>query len=168
MFGSMRLFGISFASRRSRRVLVVATYIVLAGYLSVFCLPMRRWNQVAAQLFAAVLLGVSYLVFGSVVQNLTFVRREAVQGLGLSRPFVYGAAAPDEFEVALRNAAHYKAFRFVAYSSLGLACLVLGLLDNRSRLAGSLVLVTMLSFVAIVLTLPQAIVLWEQPDFLSN
>ena len=107
---------------------------------------------------------VSYAVFGKLVRPTVLGPRGGeMTGLGLT-PRRRDQDEPDERDLALRNAAHYQAFRaamvygFVLWASIPLYW----------RLSGPsvvlLVLLIAMPLLTILLTLPQAIILWTEPD----
>ena len=74
----------------------------------------------------------------------------------------------DERELAVRNAAYFTAYRAVAVYSI-IACMALSYSSELSAsTALSLMLWVFISLLAMILTLPPAVILWTEPDVLEE
>ena len=155
------ILGVSMVRRENRRLLVAITYatlLVLVLALNAF----RAWNQgmnVSTWLLLAVVL-VSRGVFGSLVKPTLLMRQwDETISLGLAPMRHRGEDELDERELAVRNAAYFQAYRVLAlYSFLFVPFLLSGAIGSRV-----LPLIAM-PLLVLALTLPQAVVLWTEPD----
>jgi len=137
----MSLLGIDMAPRANRRWLVAVTYLSLMAVFAVICAQGGD--------HAIILILMSTIINGVVLGGYG-------QG-GLIKPFV--TRSNDEREIHRRDRMHFYAYRFVV------ALLLLGYVlggdpFNYPRLSRAL----FLGGVVIGLTLPQALLLWMEPD----
>jgi len=146
--------------RKNRRWLVAVTYATLLVLLLTLG-PHRHWNQgmnVGTWLLLAVVF-VSRGVFGSLVnQTMVPERRGEPISLGLAPMRHRDEDEPDERELAVRNAAYFEAYRVLAVYSAFLV-----LYSSTSFGAFALPLIAM-PLLVMALTLPQAVILWTEPD----
>ncbi len=181
-----RAFGFSMERQRTRRRLVVITYLVLATICGVTVDLTQRYSWAFAYaLYAAIAVGI--FVFGGqgryglIKSFLNKPPRQEPAVVDLVRlqldPMsiaVDDASSwkNDERELARRDAAHY-----IAYQPLVIGFFVILLLASWAiRLPpwGSLqVVLHLILTVALVasvlaITLPSAIILWREPDLLEN
>jgi hypothetical protein len=168
MLRTPAILGISMAPRRNRRLLVALTYVallVLMVIISIFPIPGFRDNVLGTALvlgYCAVGLG----VFGRLVEEtvLPQVRGGEMTSLGLT-PRRRDVDEPDERDVAIRNAAYFVAYRALA---VYLAIICAGAQLGFESLTGSGAVVAFrllaLPVLAMAFTLPQAIILWNEPD----
>ncbi len=161
------ILGASMASRSHRRTLVAATYAILLALVAAILAAPPLGGRVRSLwlLFLPLAFNVvSHAVFGRMIDPMLPkpAGREAT-GLGLTLPS-RAQDEPDEREMAVRNAAHYHAFR---------AATVYGLFYWTAiplywRLHASAIILLVLLFaiplLTMLLTLPQAIILWTEPD----
>jgi len=144
-------------SRKSRRWLVAGTYFILALVCVSIALP---WTHAYVPIVLTFVLlysvGWSSRLFHSVVVGPTEPPPHLRTVLGLIRK--RRPDDPDERDIAVRNAAHYKAYYIIAAYSL-FACLYLVVLGmNR---------IPLLVFLPVGMfgpTLPQAVILWTEDD----
>lgn len=161
---------VSIASQKKRRLVVVATYAIAVAFAAVVMIEPSLFGQSGSLLHLLVLLVVVPLL-GLVPGLFYFLVKLPIPGsssiettrLGLT-PGPRDPDDPDERQVTIRNAAHYKASRFlILYCSI--FCIVFLFLDDLNsatvhRLMESLV--ALLLF--LVWSLPPAIILWTEPD----
>lgn len=160
------LFGIPMVRRRNRRALVFATYALLL-ILTAIILIFHPWVNVWVW-FVLAFNVTGGLVFGKLVKQTTFPEHStpAVAAIGIvDRP---AKESLDERELSVRNAAYFLAFRILALYSTAFFVSVHYLLLYKPTLAPQLILALMIPVLVMVLTLPQAIVLWSEPDLPSE
>ncbi len=75
---------------------------------------------------------------------------------------------PDEREVSERNKAHFLAFRVVAIYSLFVFIAIAFAQDHTLLLSASMLQVVVAILTVLVLTLPQAIMLWSHTDLVEE
>ena len=167
MLSTPKILGISMAPQKNRRSFVIATYAILVAVVAILLTLPPLGGRIRSMWLLFLPLAynvVSYAVFGKLVRPTVLTPRGGeMTSLGLT-PRRRHQDEPDERDVALRNAAHYQAFRaaaiygFVLWASIPLYW----------RLSGPsvvlLVLLMAMPLLTILLTLPQAIILWTEPD----
>jgi len=146
------IFGISMVSRERRRWLVVLCYaafslLILLGFAA--SSDSTRFILVLFAVFAGTC--IRFAIFYRLAKDVVLPWQEAT-----SLNTLWHKSGPDERQVAVRNAAYYRAYRVVA------AYLFL-IMSAASAGEAALMGLTALLFV-LVLTLPQAIILWTEPD----
>lgn len=155
-----KFLGISMERRSRRRALVTGTYLFLAALMSLVLV--RQAGRLlqpgdfiggANLVFILVFTVVSRWVFGSLV------RMETVP---VPQP---GEFAPDERELVVRNRAHFYVFRCIAVY-LTLLWMAYAVLNANGIATISLNVFGLLIFPAVIMaiTLPQALILWTEPD----
>jgi len=156
--------GFSMAQRNNRRLLVVATYGVL--FLLMIGMFAARADMIITVL---VCLNLAWLlasgsVLGRLIKNTSVPQslppREPVN-LGLT-PKHHGLDEMDERDVAVRNAACFKAYRVVA--AYAVLLYLTPAVISSSYLSTRLCELLLTPLMAMAVTLPQAIVLWNEPD----
>lgn len=155
--------GLSMAEQSHRRILIIATYLVLAILMGAIIAASANvvivtlacvilaWN-----IFSGSLLG-RLVANTSVPQSMRF--GELID-LGLARN-PRDPDAMDERDVAVRNAACFKAYRVIGFYTLVLVLLAPGLGAMATVRTFEALLAPLL---AMAVTLPQAIILWTEPD----
>ena len=168
MFRTTTFAGISMTSQRNRRALVVVTYILLA--IASVLLGVARGAKFQPIWIILVFSVVSQWIFGSLVPQETLPpqRRSEPIDLGLAASGPRPDPPPDEREISERNNAHFLAFRVVAVYSLFVFMIIASMQDQSFfiRLSTLQVFAAILS--VLVLTLPQAILLWSHPDLMEE
>jgi hypothetical protein len=149
----MSIFGMDMARRVSRRSLVAATYLGLA---LVCVVTWTTWGTEAPALTLVLTscLVVNAIIFGGYARG------------GLIKPFATCTPAgtptrwhQDERELGRRDRMHFYAYRIVVV--LALLAFALGRRPfEHSQISHVLLLAT----VVLGLTLPQALLLWNEPD----
>jgi hypothetical protein len=147
--------------RKNRRLLVAVTYAALLALILVVTV-LLPWDRALHSPGLLLLLCVfaSRGVFGSLVKNTLHTRRwgETIS-LGLAPTQHREDGEPDERELAVRNAAYFEAYRVLAlYSFL----LVVFALSGSS--AATVLPQLAMPLLVLAYTLPQAVVLWTEPD----
>lgn len=157
---------ISIASQKKRRLLVTATYTVLVAVLAVIAVKpsfLSEIGELGRQLLVIAVGLVPILFFYLAKLPIPGGSSIEMTRLGLT-PGPRDPDDLDERQVATRNAAHYQAFRFVFWYSLVLLIASVLMDDlNPATARRLMVTLTMLLFF-VVWTLPQAIILWTEPD----
>ena len=163
------IFGVSMVRQKNRRWLVAATYaalLVVMATLSVARSRDVRFGVLTCIILAVVL--VSRGVFGSMVKQMMLTRRwDETISLGLAARPHRDEDQLDEREQAVRNAAYFEAYRMLALYCFFLFPLLVSssfeLFWSSSLGRVALPLSGMLLF-GIAWTLPQAVILWTEPD----
>jgi hypothetical protein len=172
MSNTPTILGISMAPQRNRRLLVAVTCTIVVAFIAVFAVMsswVRELGPLGYQSFflAGVLLILvpRWFWFPKLTKLTPFGQQRSVEmtRLGLT-PGPRDPCDPDERQVAIRNAAYYQAFRVVIIYSflLFLAPDFLHHLSDSTAQRWMRALLLLLIF--IVCSLPQAIILWTEPD----
>ena len=166
MLVNRRILGISLNSRRNRRWLVVLIYVFLGilfivGSLEHVGIFMEFWFFIYPALI------INTLIFG----NFIFWKKRYG---GLLKPFTPDPERPnDERELAARDSAHYRAYKALTFFIFLMVILCIELpAGYRKGLSPTelLFFVRMSGYglYSIAITLPQAILLWREPDIESE
>jgi asparagine N-glycosylation enzyme membrane subunit Stt3 len=184
MFENTELFGISMASRTNRRALVAITYVfaallIVASVLLarfVMGMPGRSLLKVVLGMFAwlPVFLvqiiipgsGTFKGIFGRLVPEQTFsFRVPVIRSLGLARGVLCDLPEADEREIRVRNSAYFLAFKILArYAFVFLFACVVPLVNSEGAVARTVAVFASIPLVVMLFTLPQAIIIWTEPD----
>ncbi len=173
MIDDQTFLGIPMARRKNRRWLVAITYalaLACEAAASVSAFGGRAsgmwevvWTQVGFMAFF-----VPWVIFSRrITTNIWGMRRHRIADLGLARGGVE-VVDPDEREMMVENAAYRKAYwvvvciAFTAIFVTALRAVPLGSVIGLPLRPAIVFLVTLLLIVAF--TLPQAIILWTEPD----
>jgi len=163
------ILGISMAPRKSRRLLVAFTYAVMLALMAtvIIVFPSGR-PQMDALWFCVLPLAyniVSRAIFGRLVKDtvLPEIHGGEMTSLGLTHRR-RDEDEPDEREVAVRNSAYFSAYRALALYSIALWAAWPLFLRMRTSTAAPVLLMLTMPLLAMALTLPQAVVLWSEPD----
>jgi hypothetical protein len=158
------------ARRNNRRLLVATTYATLIILMVAYILLLPSKALLNAITMGLVLAynGVSRAMFGRLVKQT--VLPEPGPGGWIS----LNLAAPgrprrseddlDEREVAVRNAAHFEAYRALALYSIALWVASPFFFSLRPSMGVRGLMLLAMPLLAMALTLPQAVVLWTEPD----
>ena len=157
MLVNRHVWGVSMNSRRNRRLLVVFLYAFI-GLLIVLALQKHISDFT---IWFVVFLVVNPLIFGD------FMFWGKKYG-GLLKPFHQDPERPnDERELAARDAAHFR-----AYTTLELLLFTILLARYTNHLSPSEILpytrTCFWGLFAVASTLPQAVLLWSEPDIDSE
>jgi hypothetical protein len=187
MFENTELFGISMAPRANRRALVVITYSLTAGVIvgcvglarSIGAIPGHSPLKSPLVLLAWVPIFLVQVVipgsgnfrgiFGRFVPEQTFsFRRQTIRTLGLARGVEDEQPKADEREMSVRNEAYFLAFKIVAWYAFIFLFGCVGLVSREGEAARTAAAVAAIPIVVMLFTLPQAIILWTEPDLTSE
>lgn len=165
MLNTPRFLGISMAAQKNRRLFVTVTYMILmVCFVAALFVPFRgnRIQTVWGLLFILVYLMGNHFLFGSMVKPfMAFYPPKEEETTSLrSAPRQRDPDEPDERELAVRNAAHYTAFRVAAIYGF----LVWLVAISAPTLSGSAMALLTLPLLTVLWTLPQAIILWTEAD----
>lgn len=163
MLRNPTFLGFSMAERNHRRLLVLGTYSVLAALMAAIVAATADVALVAWALVVVAWNVVSGAILGRLVTNTSMpqnIRFGALIDLRLAaRP--RDPEEMDERDIAVRNAACFKAYRAIGMYVLLLALLVPGIKHMATVRTFEALLAPLL---AMAVTLPQAIILWTEPD----
>jgi hypothetical protein len=157
------LFGLSMAERSHRRMLVTATYAVLALLMALFIASPEDLVVVSLACVSIAWLLVGRGILASVIENTSVpqnVRDSELIDLGLTRQS-HDPEKTDERDVAIRNAACFKACRVIGFYTI---ILVLIAPAFGTMVAVRTFEALLAPLLAMGVTLPQAIILWTEPD----
>lgn len=168
MLRTPAILGFSMVSQSNRRLLVgtiYATFLALMATVIIILPPGRQQNAVWMCLVLAYNV-VSRAVFGKLVKDtvLPEIYGGELTSLGLAPRRRRGEDQPDEREVAVRNGAYFEAYRVLAVYSVAVWLLSPSFLLLSGATAVRVLLVLTMPLLAMALTLPQAVVLWTEPD----
>jgi hypothetical protein len=175
MIQQTKFMGIPLKTRRQRRLLVVLYYLLLAAMAGVgFWLGPKAWVDLIAftLVLGGLLGGISYEAPVKAYERLPVpLGADGPQTLNLSgrrENHLYLWTPLDERERTERNQAHYTAYRILRWS-LGLVALVYVFSLNWTYSGakwdlGKHLPVMVWVLVVYVLSLPQAVVLWTEPQ----
>lgn len=183
MFEDTTFLGISMVPRANRRALVVVTYVLTAGVIAAFIALARAigahehsslksllvllvWVPILFVLFVIPGSGSFRGIFGRLVpaQTLSF-RVRSIHSLGLARGIQDEDHRADERETSVRNSASSLAFRIVAwYAAVFLSPCAAPLVSQGGEAVRIMAAVAAIPIVVMLFTLPQAIILWAEPD----
>jgi len=155
------------ALRKNRRLFVAVTYAVMLA-LTVTILIVPSWGNRFATVWmtaGGAFFLACWVVFGKLVKQTgpLDIRGGEITSLGLV-PRRRDKDEPDEREAAIRNAACFQAYRVLAlYSIIIWLALELSFGLSASAAIKLLELLTM-PLLGMVFTLPQAALLWTEPD----
>jgi hypothetical protein len=159
------LLGVSMEPRKNRRLLVTATYSVVLMVLTAIVIVAWAYSGYLAFVLSLVygaILTLTFQFFGRIVKQTLFseLRMGEFIFLGLGRKR-RGTAEPDERDLAVRNAASFTAYRILAIYSFFVFLMLFPAFDSGNRLA---FLLLVLPYMLFAPTLPQAVILWTEPD----
>jgi hypothetical protein len=180
MLRNTQYFGISMTTQRNRRLLVIITYVGFAALVLVHAL---RHHGNSADLTFFVLICVllaGRAAFGYLVPVYPFsIRAASVSAVPEVKSLMHpelnerfrdderDPEPPDEREIVVRNRAYYVAFNTVMVYTLALS-IVGGFASDpqfSSRLpVAAIAPYALLPILLMATTLPQAIILWTEPD----
>jgi hypothetical protein len=168
MLGTPAFLSFSMVRRNHRRLLVAATYATVLALMAAVILILPSGRQMNA-IWMCFVLGynvVSRSIFGRLVKDtvLPEFRGGDLTSLGLAPRRNRSEDEPDEREVAVRNAAYFKAYRALAVCSIAIWVASPFFFSLSAATAVRVLQLFALPLLAIAMTLPQAVVLWTEPD----
>ncbi len=163
MLGIPTIFGISMASQNRRRWLVFFCYVVL--WISIVLVFYS--TSVAARFLLTTMMtfvgsSIQFVIFFKLAGDTVLPVQKVAEhhNLGLFRTPPSDRFKLDERQVAVRNAAYHKAYRIVAAYLLLIPIIFL---SSTSSPKMFLAIYTLIVY-GVIYTLPQAIILWTEPD----
>ncbi len=168
MIDDQTFLGIPMARRKNRRWLVAITYaLVLACETAGPTLALEGWTSrgwaLAWSQLAMISLLVPWIIFGRrITTRMWGMFGHRIPDLGLS-PSAAERTEPDERESMVRDAAYRKAYWIVANCVPLFALFVMGMGPLASTPKPVIFFLFVLLLIMIY-TLPQAIILWTEPD----
>ena len=184
MLRNTEYLGISMATQRNRRLLVILTYAGFASLVFVHAIR-HRGNGTDLSFFVLIcILLAGRAAFGYLVPVYPFsYSSAAVSAVPEVRSLLHperneafrdqerDPAPPDERDIVVRNRAYYVAFNSVMVYTLALA-MVGGFVSDpqlsRRLPVATLAPYALLPILLMATTLPQAIILWTEPDLLDE
>ena len=168
MLRTPTVLGISMAPRKNRRLLVATTYATVLALMAAVIIILPSGRQIDA-MWMFFVLGynvVSRAIFGRLVKDtvLPELRGGEMTSLGLAPRRHRRADESDEREVAVRNAAYFKAYRALAVYSFAVWFVSPLFFSLSGSTAVRVIQLFALPLLLMALTLPQAVVLWTEPD----
>ena len=165
-------------TQRSRRVIVIAYYLVFIAF-AIWLLWLRGAGRYASLLpltwfWASMLGGLSFT--GPVRLFSPWQRKFAdgsAWGIDPGRPHPYLKDRPllhpigclDEHDIAIRDRAHYLAYSTLRWPAIGAALFApLFLMHSSSEQVAHILFLISVPVAALFFSLPQAIILWTEPD----
>jgi hypothetical protein len=161
------VLGISMAFQQSRRLLVAVTYEVMLAMTATVIVILPSGRQIDAIWWCLLLFYnvVSRAIFGRLVKDTVLPQPQVgLTSLGLEPQRRRSEDEPDEREVAVRNAAYFGAFRVLAVYSIVLWVAAPCFFSLRPEAGIRGLMLLAMPLLAMALTLPQAILLWNEPD----
>ena len=172
MLTAPTFLGFSMVPRNNRRRLVVIVYAILIALVAaagIIFPSVRYLRGRALAISSSMVLAycvVSWSIFGKLAKDTVLPQTcgRKMTSLGLSPRRRRAEDDLDEREVAVRNAAYFAAYRAVAVYSyfLWMACAFSCVLS--APIALLLLQLLVVPLLAMVFTLPPAVVLWTEPD----
>jgi len=169
MLRTPAILGFPMVRRNNRRLLVIATYgtllVLMAAYI--LLLPSRDLLNAINMCFVLAYVGASRGVFGRLVKETVLPEPHGGEmislGLAEARPH-RSEDNPDEREVVVRNAAHFQAYRALAVYSIALWLVSPFFFSWSGSMGVRGFMLLAMPLLAMAVTLPQAVVLWTEPD----
>jgi hypothetical protein len=160
----------SMVRRNNRRLLVATTYatlmVLMAAYI--LLLPSKALLNAITMGFILAYNGVSRAMFGRLVKQtvLPEIHGGELISLRLAAPGRPRRSEDDldEREVTVRNAAHFEAYCALALYSIALWVASPFFFSLRPSMGVRGFMLLALPLLVMALTLPQAVVLWTEPD----
>jgi hypothetical protein len=169
MLRTPAFLGFPMVRRSNRRLLVATTYAALLALMAAVIIIFPSGRQMDAVWLCVFPLAynlVSRAIFGKLVKEtvLPEVHGGELTSLGLAPGHRRSEDEPDEREVAVRNAAYFEAYRALAMYSIAVWVAWPFIFLLSASTAVRVLLLLTVPLLAMVLTLPQAVVLWTEPD----
>lgn len=168
MLRTPAFLGFSMVHQNNRRLLVATTYTTLLPLMATVIMIFPAGRLINATVMCLILAYnlVSRAIFGRLVKDtvLPQLRGGEMTSLGLSPSRHHSQDEPDEREVALRNTAYFKAYRALAVYSVAVWIASPLFFSLNASIAVRVLLLLTMPLLAMALTLPQAVVLWTEPD----
>jgi len=168
MLKTRALLGFSMVNRSNRRLLVATTYAALLVMMAIVIIILPAGRQIDAVWMCGILAYnvVSRAILDRLVKDtvLPEIRGGELTSLGLTPRRRRGEDVPDEREVAVRNAAYFEAYRALAVYSIAIWFASPLFFSFTGTTAIRVIQLRSIPLLAMALTLPQALILWTEPD----
>ena len=169
MLRTPAILGFSMVDRSNRRLLVAITYTLLLVLMAAYILLLSSKSLLNAIAMCSVLAynGVSRAIFGRLVKDTVLPDTHAGEMISLSLAESSprrNEDDPDERDVAIRNAAYFKAYRVLAWYSIALWVVSPFFFSLTASTGVRGLMLLAMPLLTMALTLPQAAVLWTEPD----
>ena len=172
------ILGISMVKRSRRRVFVTVVYLLLSALIALVIwirhdLFSGSFLSTFNLLFIILFTGISRALFGQMCRQDTFPAAAVGDNKTVSWRYntIFGSYRDpnavedaDERQLAVRNRAYFKAFQSIAIYT-ALLWLVIAVISRfRSAIPLDLMALSVFPLLVMAVTLPQAWVLWTEPD----
>jgi len=150
------------ASKKNRRSLVLIFYgVLLVLILLAFSSTSKSGRFIFFTFTAYAGTLIPFVIFYKLAGDTVLPLQDDPRpiSLGLLRNAFSDRTKPDERQVAVRNAAYYKAYRLIVYYLLLLPWIQAPMARDKVILV-----IYLMPLFLIVFSLPQAIILWTEPD----
>jgi membrane protein YdbS with pleckstrin-like domain len=167
MLNTPKILGISMAPQKNRRLLLTVIYAVLLACAAVIIVPPWAPRIPASEvlLFSfTVYVLIEIRVFPKLLKVEEFGSRSGAMIVHGMRPGSPEMEEIDEREMAVRNLAHLRAFRVIKSYSVLIAIVLLVWHEASPSTIFRFAAVALLLLALLTFTLPQAIILWTEPD----
>jgi len=172
MLRSPAFLGFSMVQRNSRRRLVAVTYAILLALLAATVVYPSLRRLIGGRTMGpiwflfVVCFVLSQSIFGKLAKDtvLPLIHGGEMTSLGLTPQPGRSGADLDERELAVRNAAYFKAYRAVAVYSIVAWMALIYSFDLSPPAARLLLGWLFILLLGMILTLPPAVILWTEPD----
>ena len=171
MLNTPTILGISMAPQKNRRLLLTVMYAVLLACAAVIIVPSwaARIPPSDVLLFSVtvyILIGIR--VFPKLLKVEEFGERSGAMIVHGMKPGSPEMETIDEREMAVRNLAHLRAFRVIKSYSVFIAIVLLVWHEASPSTIFRFAAIALFLLALLTFTLPQAIILWTEPDVLEE
>ena len=155
------IFGIRMSSQKSRRWLIVFCYAACCILVWLPFIPSSRTAQFLMGFITAWWICIAAILYKLAKDTVAPMQENSRPvGLGLLHNAFPAEDRSDERIIAVRNAAYYRAYRIVAECLILMPVLLVGVSTLNKALLGMVAG----SLYVLIFTLPQAVILWTEPD----
>jgi hypothetical protein len=167
MLNAPRILGISMAPQKNRRLLLTVIYAVLLVCAAAIIVPpwAARIPVIYVLLFSITLcVLIQIRVFPKMLKVSEFGNRTVAMIVHGMKPGSPEMEEIDEREMAVRNLAHLQAFRIIHLYSVLIVIVFLLWYELDASTIFRFAAIALLLLQLMTFTLPQAIILWMEPD----
>jgi membrane protein YdbS with pleckstrin-like domain len=171
MLNKPKILGISMAPQKNRRLLLTVVYAVLLACAAVIIVPSwaARIPPSDVLLFSVtVYVLIEIRVFPKLLKVEEFGERSGAMIVHGMKPGSPEMEEIDEREMAVRNLAHLRAFRVIKLYVVLIAITLLVWHEASPSTIFRFAAIALLLLALLTFTLPQAIILWTEPDVLEE
>jgi membrane protein YdbS with pleckstrin-like domain len=161
------ILGMSMAPQKNRRLFLTLMYAVLLAVAAAIVVPpwSDRIPAGSVVLFSVALyVLIQIRVFPKLLKVEEFGERSGAMIVHGMKPGSPEMETIDEREMAVRNLAHLRAFRVIKSYSVFIAIVLLVWHEASPSTIFRLAALALLLLALLTFTLPQAIILWTEPD----